>query len=349
MSEASEHAASDDMPADSFAEQWARAEAIAEAAERGEATPATDAEENGDPEPDAPAHGSGSGDATNGSEEATEADGAEDADDRPVAVSERAKWREEKRRSRAAIAAERGKAMAEVQQIADKARAELGPLLEAKKALEAGDFDGLARGLGHDDWKTLQAETLKRFQSPEYQRVQQLERDLRERQAREDAERKTQAEQRAQADQQKAREAYIDGDLARELGAIEDEQVRGLAEDPAFRRAVFAIQDREWDEHARETIPVAEAAREVVSTARKQYAKLHKIFGGQAASEPEDATASATRSGRASVPTRARKRSKTVTHDRAAEAAAPGTELSDDEWKRRAIKRLEQAESVYPE
>lgn len=347
MSEANETVAVDDAPpGDDLRAQWARAEAIADAreAESGAADETT-----GDPESEPtpnPAHGEGSGSAS--SAESEESGEADDKAEGTVTVAERAKWREDKRKQRAAIAAERERAMAEIRAAADEVRSQYGGIVTAKKALEDGDFDGFAQALGYDDWRKLNSETLKRFQSPEYQRVQNLERQLKERterEARERAEAQRASQQRAEQEQ---REQYI-GSLEGELAATGDAALTELGKDPAFRRAVFDVQQREWD--GSETVSVEEAARQALQSARSAYDRLHKIFGGQAALQPEGASAPAPRSGSASVQPGARRRaSRSVTHAQAAEASPPGKVLDVDspEWMQMAARRLNAAETTYP-
>lgn len=152
----------------------------------------------------------------------------------------------------------------------------LAPLAEVAKAIEHGDFDAIASGLGKwlgnedvKDWNTLNSEALKAIQSPVYKKMRDLER----RQEQERRERDEQAQNaRQQYESQRAqaqRREWIDN-ITDELSGDDDPAVSALIDArPEVSQMVFSIQKSHYDETDGEVITPRKALERVVANVKQ--------------------------------------------------------------------------------
>jgi hypothetical protein len=155
-------------------------------------------------------------------------------------------------------------------------------------ALKGRDHQGLAKALGYEDWDKLQQEIVAWNSDPHYQEL----REIKEWKAQQEAEAERAAQQRAQQQQQQQRaemETKYIGDLSGVMKGSQDPVVAAMAEDPLFVRAVYRIQQENWD--GRETVTPEQAVRMSAQGARVTlgeelqalHARLDKAFAKQRA------------------------------------------------------------------
>lgn len=155
---------------------------------------------------------------------------------------ERKKFREEK-------AAHQQELQRQVQQLEanfDKRHTEISAREERvnafEKAVESGDFDGMAKAIKRADWNAAQKEAVERLSDPTYQRMVALERDKEEREKRE---KETEAQTRARhAQEQQAAtiRTYRDTELLPAMKSSRDRLVSSMADDPLFVETVLSRQ-----------------------------------------------------------------------------------------------------------
>lgn len=247
-----------------------------------------------------------------------------------VEVAERVALREEKRRFRESAAREQSEIRARLaKEMQDSADAR-GKAEAFTKALDGGDFDGMARAAGFKDWREMLNEQTKRMASPEYRRVQELERreQERERAAKEADERRIAAEQQ----QQQARSIQeYKAAMADELKTHEGMLGR-MAADPDIVDLLYQVRA----EHYRATgdeLELAELAEQparvlggksALDLLRSKWEALNEIFGDHPA-DLDEADSSAARRGGQPSRSRERKPPKVVSQRNAAEASAQPT------------------------
>lgn len=246
----------------------------------------------------------------------------------------------------------------------------LAPLMDAAKAVEVGDFDGIAQAIGKflgnedvKDWKALNSEALKAIQSPMYKRMRDLERQ------RED-DRKTQAETQAQlarVEQERTEKAQVEQwhlTITDELSDDEDPAVQALIKaKPDFAARVYAIQKAHYHKNDGDILPAREALASVALNdvfselefwnefieEHSDSPVVQKFTGRRSAknSEKTDGTRSAESSEKngtrktATSERRAGPPAKNVSHTRAAEAS-PAIPMDDASIKKLFKSKMEQ-------
>ena len=245
-----------------------------------------------------------------------------------VEVAERVALREEKRKFREQADRELNNHRSRIAQEAQASAEARGKAEAFAKALDSGDFDGMAKSAGYANWREMLNEQTKRMASPEYRRVQELERREAER---EKAQKEADA-RNAEAQQLQKRaqgiQAYKVG-MTEELNESGDGQLMQMAEDKDIVDLLYQVADAHMRATGDELTP-AEAAetpsplfgnKSALDLLKDKWEVLNKIFGDQHASDAEDASASARRGGQ-SARSRERKPPKTVSQRNAAEASA---------------------------
>ena len=314
---------------------------------------------------DNPAKDTGSMDITEGNEaisdvEKDEASAQPDSDvssdsTEKVSVSERVKFREQMREAKRKIEAERASIRAELESERDKFTSERKTLEAFREAAQSGDWDGLAKALGKAGWEELNKEVFASFQDPSYRRVRELERWKAEQEniSLEIEKKRSTEAQAAAAEREYAN--YLQH-LSSEMSSSDNELTRELARDQEFLSAVFQHQWDERDPATGTTISVADAVDSVLNSMRsnpllKARRKIFNLLLADTEDEepdqggiPEARNGSTARGG--SSPEKSRRR-KSVTQSGANDtAAAVSKELSDEEWKALAIKRLRAADGM---
>jgi hypothetical protein len=336
--------------ADTWGEQVARAQKLAEAAEAaGEVAPHHLDEPPGEGETEEPAEPAEPKPAAakpkpDDKAKAKPKDGekpeGEEKNAGAVTPSERVAFREEKRKWRE----KRDQEQARFNAVLNEARTKFGPLEEAKALLDAGDPIGATEKLTGLKWNDLQKEAVKRVKGMD-PRVEKLERELAaERERREKFEAERQAREQA-AEEARVKSEWMTG-LKTELGAAEDE-IGALAQHPklGFLEDVYAVQAREYDPDTGETLSAREAAEQVIENWRSLFEDLSEVFGDRPASKAEGSrNGAAHRKGSISAKPGERKPPTTLSQRKTAEASPPEpAEFDEKRWAQKFTKALREA------
>lgn len=173
----------------------------------------------------------------------------------------------------------------------EHARQALSPLLRAGQMLEAGDFDGFAKGIGEalgnaemKDWNTLNSEALKAVQSPVYKKMRDLERQAE--QDRQERARAAEEQRAAYTNQEQARaiEDHKRG-IVTELSDDEDPFIAALFEKrPAIAEQVYAIQKSHHDSRG-EVPPSRDATLEFLRNVHSELQFYNDLIESHADSD----------------------------------------------------------------
>jgi hypothetical protein len=212
-------------------------------------------------------------------------------EDGRVTVAERVKFRQERREAQQRLESLQT-------ELLDKVKAQHGevePFINAAKRFDESDWDGFAAELGKrkghawKGWDDLQKHLMNTMADPSYQVVQELKRKEQERDAAEQRRQTAEKETTANRQKQEAIANYQKG-LAQEASGSEDPIAKALADDPAFIRAVYQIQDAHYDRTNDSTVTLEEALdlpppggkTPLRAQLKSMYERLHKAFGGEA-------------------------------------------------------------------
>jgi hypothetical protein len=265
-------------------------------------------------------------------------------------IKERQKLRERFERNEQAQANRWGAKAREIQATEQK----LEPLMRAARALESGDFDGIAKALGEHlgnpevvDWNTFNSEALKATQSPVYKKMRDLER----RQA-EDAkarEQQQEANRRAYSEQQQAQElANWKRNIAAELSADDDPAIPAMIESrPELVDSLHAIQRAHYHETRGDILSPRDAAVKLLKNVRNDFKFWSDFFV-----EHEDSDAIKALTGSQSAPkkktavTEGRQRTETSEKRGAATRPAPKNVSQTQTAQASAIGQMSDAEKI---
>lgn len=191
-------------------------------------------------------------------------------------------WRKAKERSQRTLATERAAAIEEVggqrrqlQTVLAEAQKTYGPMVEAKKLFDAGDVIGAVKSAFGIELNDLQKRALAQFhgKNPE---VEQLRREMAEREAAAKKREEELTEQSRQAQLSAQTTAYLEH-LQQELIDGTDPQVAGLATKPRFIQRVYQIQRQHYDQATKTSLPSHVAA----DMARNEIvAEFGSVLGG---------------------------------------------------------------------
>ena len=173
----------------------------------------------------------------------------------------------------------------QLQRMQQEHSATFQPLIDAARAIEAGDFDGFAKGIGGylkdpalADWNKLNEVGLQAVQSPVYKRMRQLERQ----QAEALEQQRKQQEQQAQLQQQAAQAAQIQAwkdDLKDSCIAHEDPAVASLIESrPQLVDAIFNIQQAHYHSTGGDVLEPADAVAQLLTNVRNDFKFWSEYF-----------------------------------------------------------------------
>lgn len=156
-----------------------------------------------------------------------------------------------------------------------------------KQTKENGDYQGLAKELGFENWDKLQEDVIQRISDPNYKRLRELE-ERAARKEEEEAKAKADAEQQAQQQKHSEMRQAVYKKFATEMPQSKDPLVAAMGDHPLFVNAVMAIQEQNWDGSALPYERIAGmsakgATRTLREDCKELYERLHKAFGGQAA------------------------------------------------------------------
>jgi hypothetical protein len=207
-----------------------------------------------------------------------------------VMPSERAKFRQYQREREGKLGQAEQERLSKLEAREKEAEETIKWASSLKKTKENGDYQGLAKELGFENWDKLQEDVIARISDPNYKRLRELE----ERAAREEEEKtKAKAEQERTAAQQKQVELRqaVWKKFATEMPQSKDPLVSAMGDHPMFVSAALRIQEEQWDGTALPYERIAGmAAKGTQRTLREEckdlYDRLHKAFGGQTAAPP---------------------------------------------------------------
>lgn len=204
-----------------------------------------------------------------------------------VMPSERAKFREYQRQRDQKLSQTEQERLTKLEQREKEAEADIKWAKALKQTKEHGDYQGLAKELGFENWDKLQEDVIQRISDPNYKRLRELEeraaaKEAEEAKAKEEGERTQQEQRRAQLRQ------AVWKKFATEMPTSKDPLVSAMGDHPMFVNAVMAIQEENWDGTALAYERLAGMARKgAPRTVREEckdlYDRLHKAFGGQTA------------------------------------------------------------------
>lgn len=204
--------------------------------------------------------------------------------DGQVLTKERAEFRVLKQEQRNALARAEKEATDRINE-AQKNLEERFKRVEAfEGAIKGRDHQGLAKALGYESWDKLQEDVYAWNADPNYQAMKELKEWKAQQEA--DAEKAAQERQRAEQQTQRAQaeQKYL-GDLSERMKTSQDPLVQAMAEDPLFVRAIFRVQNENWD--GRETVTPEQAVRMAAQGASRTlgeemktlYERLEKVYG----------------------------------------------------------------------
>lgn len=260
---------------------------------------------------------------------------------RAVTNPERAKFRAQMRDKRQALAQEVEAANAQLEEQAQKLKTHYSKYEELRQAHERNDFDAVAQALGAKNMKDLNERYFKAIQNPQYQEIIRL-REEQEQRKKEEAEQKAEAARQEAARKRDELIAQHKQDLASKLESMPSFG-KAFASDPVFVDTVYAIQERNWDPVAQETLSEEEAALEAFESVKVTYQNLKKLLeGAPRRSEPETpAGGESTEEPSAGDAEKPRKRKRSISRHQANEGKAPPPDdMSLSEWAEWASKQV---------
>jgi hypothetical protein len=267
-------------------------------------------------------------------------------DETRVSLTERDKWRAEKRDWRQRISSKEQALAAKEAEIAAKLEAAASTSPERIRALiEGSDFDGFAKLIGFKGWADLNDTAIRAYASPEFRHTRKLEQELQALKAQKEEESRKAAEQAEVAQRETAKREY-QAHLATTLKGSPDAGIREAATDPeegeAFRQAVYGKIANHYQETGDELDP-DEAAEEIVrEVILPRLARWNRIFGTQSAVTTEAAqAASANRAAVTKTPVRSSKHVSRHAAKQASTQAPPN--MSDAEAIRYWAKQMEES------
>lgn len=280
-------------------------------------------------------------------------------------IHERAKLRETFSKKAKALEA----TYAQKEQQIQGAIAKLRPLHEAAMAVEAGDFEGIAKALaayaGIDtvkSWDDLQQEALKSAANPAYRETRKLRQEM-EQQKAQQARQQHEAQQRYQQQQRAQQEGAYLNQIEEDLSEDIDQALADLLDvRPNIKNDIYQHIARHYQSTGGEVLPNRDAAegwlklvhqdvqqwqdyfeRNKDSALVKKIAASFQKPNGTAGRNGENGTASrngADREGTASRNGVRKGRRPAISQTRTSEASAAGR-LSDEELIRHHAKRIE--------
>lgn len=264
-------------------------------------------------------------------------------DDAAVTVADRADWRQAKARQEAALKAERDKLEKERAEFSTTHAERLKKAEALTDALERNDPDAYAQAAGFKDWNDFNGSWLQRLSDPNYKEMARIRKELDERKAKEEKDAKEAEERKEGETKAQARRQYMQS-LSEQCKASANPIAQAMAEDPVFLNDVFRIQSENWDEERQQTCTVEEAIERstrggkftIKDTLRALKERLDKAFPNEAAA----VAAETAKPGKKPAPKTAVTPVNTTPGSGAPKT--PG-QMSKEEWRAYARKRLEEA------
>ncbi len=209
-------------------------------------------------------------------------------EDGKVMPSERAKFRQYQRERDGKLSKAEQERLTAVEQREKAVETEIKRAQSILKARADGDYQGLAKELGFENWDKLQEDVIARISDPNYKRLRELEQWKEEEASRAE---KAKAEQEQTAQQQRAMQQRqaVYKKFAEEMPQSKDPLVAAMGDHPLFTNTVLRIQEQMWKEHGALSYEFlagqkAEGApRSLREECKELYDRLHKVYGQQQA------------------------------------------------------------------
>ncbi len=164
---------------------------------------------------------------------------------------EKRKWKKETEQREREIADQLGKKVKE-----SEAEIELGRAL--KRAHASGDYDGVAKALGVENWEALQGDFIKRLADPNHQRLIELERREQERERHVQQQREQYEQQQQHAQRQAAVQGYKQK-MSLDMQNSPDSAVKELSVFPDVVEMLYAVQNEHYNRATNSTVTLEQA------------------------------------------------------------------------------------------
>lgn len=253
-----------------------------------------------------------------------------------IEPAERVAFREEKAKARAAIQRDRDQFQALMREEGAKHQGSAAKFQAFEKALEARDVDGLAKAAGFKDFRALLDDHTKQLASPEYRRIQELEKRDREREERDQSERQRREQEQQTANQAQQIQAYKVSlaETMKDNGG----QLEKMAADPELVDLMYQVANAHYRATGEEP-DIAELIetpsrmlgnKTPLDLLRSKWEALNAIFSDRPAKD--EASSEAARRSGSSPRSKEPRVPKTVSQRNAAEASGPTEFKSDKEF-----------------
>jgi len=222
-----------------------------------------------------------------------------DFDGTSVLSRERVAFRDNKRRSEAALSERQQQIAAQLEQ----AKRDFAPDVEFAQAVKAawkrGDPEQFAKALGAENFDKFQEYFIRMTADPHYQELQELKKKQDAIETERQREKEAMAAQSERNNRLMARRRY-EAQLSEQMAQSKDPLVQAMHDDPNFIRAVMKIQEQNWD--GEKTVPAERAVRMAAAEGgiplgrelQMLYQRLAKVFGQTAAAEAVQAVVEST-------------------------------------------------------
>jgi hypothetical protein len=212
-------------------------------------------------------------------------------EDGRILPSDRAKFREWERKRSEQLATTEKERLSAVEKREKEVEAQIKSAQSILKAKADGDYQGLAKELGFENWDKLQEDVIARISDPNYKRLRELEQWKEEEASRAEKSKAEQEQQQAQQRAMQQRQAVYKK-FAEEMPQSKDPLVAAMGDHPLFTNTVLRIQEQMWKEHGALSYEFlanqkAEGApRTLREECKELYDRLHKVYGGQQQAAP---------------------------------------------------------------
>ena len=169
-----------------------------------------------------------------------------DVDDAHVTAKERIEFREAKRKHHERMQAEEQDLVRRWNEAKSSIEPQLARTQRIDRAMEAGDYEGLAKELGAESWNGLQEKVLAALSDPNYKRLQELERQVQARE-RQEAETRQEMQRREESRARAAAMQTHKQNLSAAMAQSKDPLVAAMHDDPLFINTVIEVQRQNWD------------------------------------------------------------------------------------------------------
>ena len=213
-----------------------------------------------------------------------------DFDGTAVLSRERVAFRDNKRRTEAALTERQQQIAAQLEKAKQDFAPDVAFARAVKEAWKRGDPEEFAKAVGAENFEKFQEYFIRMTADPHYVELQ----EIKKKQEALEAERQREKEQlAAQSEQNKrlqARRKY-EVELSQTMAQSKDPLVQAMHDDPNFVRTIMKIQEENWD--GQKTVSAEKAVRMAVADGsvpvaralQQLYQRLSKVFGQAAAAD----------------------------------------------------------------